>query len=41
MAATSDKQFVYLDLAIQYKLVPDKLVDLFTERQQAYDSFYR
>ena len=41
MAATSDKQFVYLDLAIQYRLEPNSLIDLFTERQQAYDSFYR
>jgi regulator of protease activity HflC (stomatin/prohibitin superfamily) len=41
MAATFDKQFVYLDLAIQYKLEPASLIDLFTERQQAYDSFYR
>mmetsp|Transcript_22825 Transcript_22825/g.47343 ORF Transcript_22825/g.47343 Transcript_22825/m.47343 type:complete len:312 (+) Transcript_22825:29-964(+) len=41
MAATSDKQFVYLDLAIQYKLNATSLIDLFTERQQTYDSFYR
>mmetsp|Transcript_18561 Transcript_18561/g.37181 ORF Transcript_18561/g.37181 Transcript_18561/m.37181 type:complete len:314 (+) Transcript_18561:115-1056(+) len=40
-AATKDKQTVYLDLAIQYRLKPESLVDLYAERQQAYDSFYR
>ncbi|GMH53973.1 hypothetical protein TL16_g01575 [Triparma laevis f. inornata] len=40
-AATKDKQSVYLDLAFQYKLTPSKLVDLYSERQQGYDSFYR
>mmetsp|Transcript_18160 Transcript_18160/g.33757 ORF Transcript_18160/g.33757 Transcript_18160/m.33757 type:complete len:308 (+) Transcript_18160:194-1117(+) len=41
VAATADKQSVYLDLAFQYKLKPEELVDLYAERQQGYDSFFR
>lgn len=41
LASTQDKQNVKVDISLQYHLRPEKLIALYNERQQSYDSFYR
>jgi regulator of protease activity HflC (stomatin/prohibitin superfamily) len=39
--SSKDKQVVLVDVMLQYKLLPDHLVDLYAARQQSYASFFR
>ena len=41
VVVTKDKQYVTIDVQVQYQLNPETLTELFKERQQSYDSFYK